>query len=398
MKKLKVAHVTTIDESLTYLLLDQMLSIRDAGYEVVGISSPGVQVPVLEAAGIRHIAAPMTRRLTPHADLLSLWRLCRAMRRERLAIVHTHTPKAGLLGQLAARMAGVPIVVNTLHGMYLHDRMPPLARRAYILTETVAARCSDLILSQNREDMETAVREGVCPAEKIRYLGNGIDLSRFDPRGVSGERKRRWRQELGLPVAGPVVGFVGRLAGKRKGLFDLLAAARLLRGRLPEVRLLIVGASDKGKPDAVNADTAAEYGVADCCLFVGQRPNHELARMYALMDLLVLPSLFEGVPRVVMEAAAMQVPAVATDVKGNREAVEHGVTGLLVPLGDVEALAGAMVELLADRRRAQRMGREARRRALERFDQRAVFGQVISEYGRLLREKALTAAAAEVAG
>lgn len=386
MSKVRVAHVATVDESLTYLLLNQMLSIRDAGYEVVGISSPGVQVPVLEADGVRHIAVPMTRRLTPHADLVSLWRLYGIMRRERFGIVHTHTPKAGLLGQLAARMAGVPIVVSTLHGLYLHDHMHPLARRAYILEETVAAQCSDLILSQSREDMQTAVREGICPPAKIRHIGNGIDMGRFDPGAVSQEEIAWLRAKLGLSASVPVVGFVGRLAGKRKGLFDLLEAARSVRARKANVRFLIVGASDRGKPDAVDADAAAAYGVSDSCLFIGQRPNHELPLLYGVMDLLVLPSLLEGVPRVVMEAAAMQVPAVVTDVKGNREAVEHGVSGLLVPLGDVDALAAAIVELLEDRGRAERMGRQARRIALERFDERLVFGKVLAEYDRLLRE------------
>src|SRR5687768_17737680 len=111
----KIAHVTTIDVSLRYLLLNQMSSIRDAGYEVVGISSPGPYVGTLEAAGIRHIPVNMSRNLTPWADLRSLWQLYRVMKRERFTIVHTHNPKPGLLGQLAARMAGVPIVVNTLH-------------------------------------------------------------------------------------------------------------------------------------------------------------------------------------------------------------------------------------------------------------------------------------------
>src|SRR6266480_3246854 len=132
MKPVKIAHVTTVDVSLRYLLLNQLQSLREAGYEVVGISAPGPEVAHLEAAGIRHIAVVMTRNLTPLADLVSFWRLYQIMRREHFSIVHTHTPKAGLLGQLAARLAGVPLVINTVHGFYLHSGMRPIARRIYL--------------------------------------------------------------------------------------------------------------------------------------------------------------------------------------------------------------------------------------------------------------------------
>ena len=160
--RVKIAHVTTVDISLHGLLLNQMRSLHAAGYDVAGISAPGEVVPDIEASGVRHLAVPMSRNFTPLADLVSLWRLWRAMRRERFTIIHTHTPKAGLLGQLAARLAGVPIVVNTIHGFYFHEHMRPLARRFYIFMEKIAAFCSDLILSQNAEDLETAVRVGIC--------------------------------------------------------------------------------------------------------------------------------------------------------------------------------------------------------------------------------------------
>jgi glycosyltransferase involved in cell wall biosynthesis len=139
----------------------------------------------------------------------------------------------------------------------------------------------------------------------------------------------------------------------------------------------------------VDPSIANRYGIADRCLFLGQRPNHELPILYKLMHVLVLPSLFEGVPRAVMEASAMGIPAVVTNVRGNREAVEPGRNGLLVPHGDVPALAEAIVELLADHERACRLGQQGRRMALERFDERLVFDRVKKEYARLLRAKGL---------
>jgi glycosyltransferase involved in cell wall biosynthesis len=380
-----------MDFSLTSLLLNQLRSLQQTGYEMVGISSPGKEVPVLEAAGVRHISVPITRTLTPLADLLSLCRLYRIMRRERFTIVHTHNPKPGLLGQLAARMAGVPIVVNTLHGFYFHDHMHPAWRRFLIVLEAIAARCSDIILSQNREDMRMAVRERICPPGKIKHLGNGIDLTQFDPDRLSAEEISRRREELGIPAGAPVVGFVGRLAAKRKGFLDFLAAGQMVSAHHPNVRFLIVGHADPGTSDAVEPSVAKYYGIAAQCLFLGNRPYEELPLLYKLIDVLVLPSVFEGIPRVVMEASAMEVPSVVTDVKGNREAVEAGRNGSLVPLGDVSALTDAICELLADPEKARRLGKEGRRMALERFDERLVFEKVKAEYARLLQEKGLLA-------
>lgn len=387
MKRIKVVHITTVAQSLQGLLLNQMKSIQSKGYEVVGISSPGVEVPLLEAAGIRHVAIPMSRKVTPLLDLLSLVRLYLVMRQETFTIVHTHTPKAGLLGQLAARLAGVPIVVNTVHGFYMHDRMHPILRQFYIALEKIAGRCSDVILSQNREDIVTASSAGICPPEKIKHLGNGIDLSIFNRDQVTIGDIRRKRQQLGIPDDTKVVGFVGRLAGKRKGFVDFLGACQRVAIQFPNVRFLIIGDADVGKDDAVGPSAAKDHGVSDQCLFLGLRPNAELPSLYAVMDLLVLPSLFEGMPRVVIEAAAMGIPAVVTDVKGNREVVEHGRNGLLVPLGDVQALADAILEILKDPQKAECMGKEGYCMAREQFDERVVFTKVIAEYSRMLAEK-----------
>ena len=392
------------------------------------------------------------------------------MRRERFTIVHTHTPKAGLLGQLAARLAGVPIVVNTVHGFYFHEHMSARARRFYIAMEKIAAWCSHLILSQNAEDIQTALKGGICTEGKIKLLGNGIDLTEFDPSMDCGEVRQRvcepsvsqperlqqaspgqrpgfhattdvsperaqqsdeslmsrpfradaesnanpgrcpglaygslsgcdgvadykgrsiadYTHSPDIPLDAMVVGFVGRLAGRRKGFLDFLAAAKQIAAQLPQARFLIVGDADSGKPDAVEPSAAADYGIADRCVFLGHRPNAELPPLYKLMNVLVLPSLFEGVPRVVMEASAMGVPCVVSNVKGNREAVSDDRNGLLVPFGDVPALVAAITRILTEPATAQRMSLEARRMAVERFDERIVFEKVKAEYARLLREK-----------
>jgi glycosyltransferase involved in cell wall biosynthesis len=308
------------------------------------------------------------------------------LKRERFTVVHTHTPKPGLLGQIAARLAGVPIVINTLHGFYFHDRMSPVWRRFYIALEKIAARCSDLILSQNREDIQTAVREGICASEGIKHLGNGIEVRRFDRARLNTAVLEQKRRELGLPPEAPVVGFVGRLVAE-KGVIELFKAARLVKQRLPNVRFLFVGAFDEVKADGVKPEIAREYGVSDICVFAGWR--QDMPEMYALMDVFVLPSHREGFPRSPMEASAMKVPCVVTDIRGCREAVEHNRNGVLVPLGDVQALNDAIIELLTDSAKAKQLAQAGRRMALAHFDECLIFEKVKAEYGRLLKEKGL---------
>ena len=154
-RPLKICHVASVDLSLRYLLLNQLAAIQQAGYQVYGVSSPGPNVKDVEAVGVHHIAVPISRSVSPLSDLVSLWRLYRVMRRERFAVVHCHTPKAELLGQLAARLAGVPVVVDTFRGIYYRPDMRPLWWRLFILMARVAASCADVVLSEPPES-------GVC--------------------------------------------------------------------------------------------------------------------------------------------------------------------------------------------------------------------------------------------
>ncbi|HEY6549535.1 MAG TPA: glycosyltransferase, partial [Vicinamibacteria bacterium] len=380
----RVAHVTTAAVSLRYLLLNQLDSIRARGYGVTGVSSPGEDTKALEARGIAHHAVPMTRRLTPFRDVLSLLALTRLMRRERFTIVHTHNPKPGLLAQVAARLAGVPVVVNTLHGFYFHDGMSAWARRFYVAVEKLAALCSDVVLSQNEEDVATAVREGIVTPHRIRLLGNGIDLRRFDPGRLPWDTRAVVRASLGIGADALVVGFVGRLVAE-KGVPELFEAARLVRERVPNVVFLLVGGADEEKAGSLQPDAARAAGVADVCVFAGVR--HDMPELYRSMDVFAMPSHREGFPRAPMEAAAMGLPCVLTDVRGCRQVVTHGRNGFLTKVGDAPALAGALVRLLTTPALARELGAEGRRRALRDFDEQRVFALVLAEYERLLGEK-----------
>jgi glycosyltransferase involved in cell wall biosynthesis len=262
-----------------------------------------------------------------------------------------------------------------------------------VLVETIAARFSDLILSQNPEDVRTAVRERIAPADRIRVLGNGIDLQHFDPARVSRAAVMAAREAFGIPVGVPVVGFVGRRVAE-KGLPELLLAMRAVRMRHPEARLLVIGPADDEKPDAVGPERARSLGLAKACVFAGLR--QDMPEMYALMDVFVLPSHREGFPRAAMEAAAMKLPCVVTDIRGCRQVVTHEQNGLLVPVRNAAALAKAILAVLADPVRAAEMGDEGRRRARRDFDERVVFATVIAAYEDLLRSKGLGAAIPQV--
>jgi glycosyltransferase involved in cell wall biosynthesis len=386
--RLTVAHVTAADMTLRYLLLNQMCCIRQAGYEVTGISGSGPDVPVIEGAGVRHIAVPLTRRFSPWTDLVALWRLYRVLRRERFTIIHTHTPKGGLIGQYAALLARVPIRVHTIHGLYFPGHMNPKHRWLYVLLERLQMRFSHLNLSQNPEDIPVAVAEKMSAPDRIRLLGNGIDVVRFDPATQSAERRAATRAALGMSAGHKVVGMVARFVAE-KGYREMLRAAQILREKVPEARFIFVGPVDSAKDDVLDAHLVDEMGVSDVVQFLGLRTD--LPDLYAIMDVLVLPSYREGFPRAPMEAAAMGVPAVVTNVRGCRQTVDHGVTGLVIPPRDAGALAAALLELLTDDEKRHRLGRAARDKALAEFDERRVFARVTEAYGELVASRARSA-------
>ncbi len=376
----KLIHVTTVDMSLDWLLGPQLRAFAAAGYEVVGASAPGPHVPALEAAGIRHVAlAHATRAMAPTHDLLALAELTRLFRQERPAIVHTHNPKPGLYGRLAARAAGVPAVVNTVHGLYALPEDPWPKRAVVYGLERVAALASDCELVQNPEDIRTLRRLGIR-ARKLRLLGNGVDLSRFDPAAVAPATRAQLREAWGVGPDDVVVGLVGRLVAE-KGYREVFTAARALAGTHPNVRFVVVGPDDPDKADGIRAEEVRAAEAAGVT-FLGRRTD--MADLYAAFDLYLLASWREGFPRSAMEAAAMGLPVVATDIRGCRQVVAHGETGLLVPARDPEAIAGAVADLAGDAARRRAMAVAAARRARREFDQQRVIDITLQAYAELL--------------
>jgi glycosyltransferase involved in cell wall biosynthesis len=384
-----IVHIATADSSIRYLLLDQLTYLSRQGHEVHAIASPGPHSAAVENAGIQFHPIDLSRRITPARDTVAFGALCRTLARLRPDVVHTHTPKASLLGQYAALATRVPHRVHTIHGLYLPPTATGLKRRAFVTLERITMWPAHAVLSQSIEDVATCTRERICPPTRITFLGNGIDIERFTP--PSEAERRTARAVFEVPDHHRVVGFVGRLV-REKGVLDLVNAARAVLARLPSTTFLFVGASDVAKKDAITIAEATAVANDERIRFLGHRDD--LPVFYRALDLLVHPSHREGFPRAPMEASATGVPIVATDIRGCRETVEPNVNGVLTPVSDVAALAESVRQLLADDDRRESLKHGARTIAERRFDQRLVFRRVLEAYAKLSRDHATASASA----
>jgi glycosyltransferase involved in cell wall biosynthesis len=384
----RLIHVTTTDMSLAWLLGPQLRAFAAEGMEVIGMSAPGPFVSELEGWGIRHVALRhATRAVAVRHDVAALPELRRQFRRLRPDIVHTHNPKPGLYGRVAARLARVPHVVNTIHGLYAVPE-DSLARRTVVYgLERVAAACSDAELLQNVEDVDVLRRLGV-PARKLTVLGNGVDLARFHPHHHPAAVSHA-RTELCLRSDAMVIGVIGRLVWE-KGFRELFEAARRMATTDPDVTFVVVGPRDDSKGDALTEQDIAAAEAPGNVVFAGHRDDVEA--LYPGFDLYVLPSYREGFPRSAMEAAACGLPIVATDIRGCRQVVDDGVTGLLVPPHDTDALTAALTELVRDQPRSAAMGVAARMKAEAEFDDREVVRRTLDVYRRLVADDATSRA------
>jgi len=373
---------TTSPMALYNFFRRQALDIQQAGFRIEAASAPGEKLARFASeTGLVTHALPLERPIRPVADLLALYRFWKLIRRFRPAIVHTHTPKAGLLGMLAARAAGTPIRIYTINGLVLETRR---GWRRWLLkvTERVACGLATEVIAVSHSLARAIVELRLCDRRKLRVLGHGashgVDLERYPTTwGSAGERLRR---ELGIPEDGLVIGFVGRIVGD-KGIKELAAAWRILRDQYTRLHLLLCGAFEPA--EAVSRRTRRALEDDPRVHLIGER-DPEMPAVYSAIDIVVLPSRREGLPNVALEAAAMRRPLVGTRVTGLVDAVVDGETGLLVNAGDAPALAVAVGRLVSDHALRRQMGEAARWYVAARFDQRDVSRRLIEEYRRLI--------------
>ncbi|MBI3988606.1 MAG: GT4 family glycosyltransferase PelF [candidate division NC10 bacterium] len=308
-------------------------------------------------------------------DLLTLVALFRLFKRWKPHIVHTHTSKAGTLGRLAARAAGVLIVVHTFHGHIFEGYFSPWQATAFLTVERLLAKFTTRIITLSEGQRRELLARKIGNEEKIVVLPLGLEL---DPFSACAAKSGQLREELGLLGEEKLVGIVGRLV-PIKGHEIFLQAARVVAERLPSCRFLIVGDG----PERLKLQGMAEaLGLSSEVLFLGWR--RDLDRIYADLDLCTLSSSNEGTPVSIIEAMAAGVPVVATQVGGVKDLVTHHETGLLVPPGDAQALASAILTLLNDPEKAQRMARAAKARAYPFYDVKALLSRMSDFYHTLV--------------
>ena len=355
-------------------------ALQAQGHEVLLISPPGEYGARLQAQGFRWEALPMDRKsLNPLQELRLLAYLCRLYRREQPALAHHFTIKCVVYGSIAALVARVPARVNAVAGMgYVFTNQALKARLLRpvvrgLMRLVLNGRGARLIL-QNNDDMAAFAKAGLARPELTRLvMGSGVDLARFTPRVPS--------VQAGSDVQPTRVVLAARLLWD-KGIAEYAEAARQLKAKGLPIRFLLAGAPDPGNPAAIAQATLDGWQAEGLIELLGQ--VSDMAALFAAVDMVVLPSYREGLPKSLIEAAACALPLVTTDVPGCREVVTHEVDGLLVPVKDAKALASAIERLHLDPAWARELGLAARARALREFDEKIVIGKTLAVYRELL--------------
>ena len=358
---------------------------RSGRHDVTLVTGPaiGPEGELLQRAkdsGVRVVVVEHLRRaINPYHDVLAYRALRRLMVSERPDVVHTHSSKAGILGRLAARRAGVPVVVHTIHGLPFHPFQNPLVRRFYVALERRAARRSDRLITVADAMTRQALAAGVGRPEQFRTIYSGLEVETFLRDCDRAEVRRRF----GLAADDLVVGKVARLSDLKGHeylfeAFDEVAAAE------PRAKLLLIG---DGWRRAEYERRVADSGLAGRVVFAGLIPPTEVPAAIHAMDVLVHTSLREGLARVLPQALLSGVPAISYDVDGANEVIENGVTGFLLPPREVKGLAEAILKLLRDPDLRERLAKAGRERVRERFDERRMVEQIEEVYVQLAKKR-----------
>jgi glycosyltransferase involved in cell wall biosynthesis len=379
----KVCQLCAVDFTAKHFLLPLIDGMKQEGWSATITCSNGKFVAGMREDGYHIKTISIARSMNPLLGLLSLVDLVRFFRREKFDIVHVHTPIAALIGRLAAKIAGVPFVIYTAHGFYFHDEMPAWKKWIYVLLERFGGLFTDLLFSQSHEDAHEAISLRIMPSHKVIAIGNGVDPSQFI--GQDCLKQIEARRLLGIPESAPVIGIVARLV-QEKGYKEFFEAAILISRSVPNVYFLVVG-------ERLSSDHSGsiELALAQARKVLGARLieaglRKDVSVMLSAMTIFCLPSYREGMPRTIIEAMMMELPVVATNIRGVREEVVDGVTGILVPTRDSSALADALLELLKNPLRAYQMGTEGRIRARKLYDESMIVALQIGEIRKRLSE------------
>lgn len=386
---IRIARVSTVPFFVVTQLKHQIAVIGQHGAEVSVVTSQGPELVLLDGlVGVKCSPINIPRSISLLTDILALIRLFILFKHQHIQISHSTTPKAGLLTALAAFLAGTPVRLHTFTGQpWIGMRGPKrwLARICDRLIGTLNTRC----YADSESQKEFLIKQGIVDAKRLFVIGAGslagVDVQRFDRNLFPQPKRDSIRQSLGIPYDAPILLFVGRITVD-KGVRELIQSFQKLRDFGIYVHLILVGPFDIGSGVSGSILSSHIENVQDMHI-VGYTDNPE--SYLSIADILCLPSYREGFGTVVIEAAAMSVPTVGTDIYGLSDAVVHGQTGLLVPPRNVEELTAALQKLLVDVSMRKRMGEAARERAFALFDAKKVNKQVVDEYRFLLENSRL---------
>ena len=380
---MKLIRITTIPLSLDKLLGKQ-LTFMNQFYELTAVAADEDELArVADQYGVKHQVIEMTREISPLKDLLAVWHLYWFLRKEQPDIVHSHTPKAGIVGMMAAWLAGVPHRFHTVAGLPLLEATG-LKRKILNAVETLTYRFATKVYPNSLGLHDIILKEGFCKPNQLKVIANGssngIDTTFFNTAHYSVVDHKTLRESLSILPDDFVFIFVGRLVGD-KGINELIAAFSSLA--LPKVKLLLVGPYED-ELDALKVETLEEIDRNTNIISTGFQ--QEVRPYFAIADALVFPSYREGFPNVVLQAGAMGLPSIVSDINGCNEIIEDGFNGLIIPVKNTNALADAMRRLHQDLLLYQKLQQQARPKIVANYEQQVVWQALLAEYKRSLNK------------
>ena len=374
--------------SLKVLLKGQLRFMASNGFDVKGVSSEGEELKeVIENEGIVMEAINMSRKITPFQDLKSLWEMWNFLRKEKPQIVHTHTPKAGIIGMLAARLAGVPHRLHTVAGLPLMEATGT-KRKILNIVEKLTYSSATRVYPNSKGLYDFILQNNFTQSNKLKIIANGssngIDTTFFSPDQVTEIERVTLREKLNIQPDDFVFVFVGRIVSD-KGINELIKAfseLQTVENKPAGIKLLLVGGLENDL-DPLNPETLAEINQNKDIISVGFQ--QDVRSFFAIADALVFPSYREGFPNVVMQAGAMGLPSIVSDINGCNEIIIEGENGLIIPSKNVEKLKEKMLTLAKDKNLYTKLKGNSRRMIENRYEQSVVWNALLEEYEGLLQ-------------
>ena len=385
----KLIRITTVPISFKVLLKGQLRFMASNGFDVKGVSSEGEELKeVRENEGIVMEAINMSRKITPFQDLKSLWEMWNFLRKEKPQIVHTHTPKAGIIGMLAARLAGVPHRLHTVAGLPLMEAMG-IKRKILNFVERLTYSSATRVYPNSKGLYNFILQNNFTQSNKLKIIANGssngINTTFFSPDQVTELERVALREKLNIQPDDFVFVFVGRIVSD-KGINELIKAFSELQtaknNELTGIKLLLVGDLESDL-DPLNPETLAEINQNKDIISVGFQ--QDVRPFFAISDALAFPSYREGFPNVVMQAGAMGLPSIVSDINGCNEIIVEGKNGLIIPPKNVEKLKEKMLTLAKDKNLYTKLKGNSRRMIENRYEQSVVWNALLEEYEGLLQ-------------